>query len=332
MFDHQFLMDMAIKKAWEYQGLTYPNPAVGAVIVGKRGEILAINAHQQAGGAHAEVLAIRDAFCLLTQNFTIEKENNSDTLHRYLSKHHQNIFQNCSIYVTLEPCNHKGKTQACSQLLNTIGIKNIYIGQKDLSPKAMGGGAFLKKNKKNIIYMESIKAKILLEPFLEWSKSQFVFFKWAQHLNGSIEGSISSIESRILVHKLRAKIDLLLIGGNTVRIDRPILDTRLIKNIKNPDIMILTHTKIIDKTIPLFKVQKREVTITQKYSDIKIYPFVMIEGGSSLLATLKVKWLLVFISMQMQRGERHLTMLENYEIAYSRQIGEDLLVWMRKKS
>ena len=80
MLDHSFYMNLALTEAWKYQFLTYPNPAVGAVVLGDHGEILAIAAHQEAGFAHAEVLALQQAFISLTSDTNILKLNTSSDM------------------------------------------------------------------------------------------------------------------------------------------------------------------------------------------------------------------------------------------------------------
>ena len=118
-------MNLAISEAWKYQGLTYPNPAVGCTVVGEHGEILAVEAHHKAGEPHAEVNALKAAYYKLTQDDTILSLTSSFDIHNYLLKNHNNIFKNCSLYSTLEPCSHIGKTPACANLIAKLGIKNV---------------------------------------------------------------------------------------------------------------------------------------------------------------------------------------------------------------
>ena len=87
-----FLMGLAIEAAWKYQGLTYPNPAVGCVVTGPRGEILSIAAHQKAGKAHAEVLALKAAYTLLSGDKKIDSITDSAGLHSYLRENHNSFF------------------------------------------------------------------------------------------------------------------------------------------------------------------------------------------------------------------------------------------------
>ncbi len=101
-----FFMRLAIGEAWKYQGLTYPNPAVGAVVVSKEGAILSIAAHRMSGAPHAEVLALKNAYTVLTGDRVIEHCENARDIHHYLHVNAAEIFHGCRIYTTLEPCNH----------------------------------------------------------------------------------------------------------------------------------------------------------------------------------------------------------------------------------
>ena len=117
-------MQLAIDKAWEYQLLTYPNPAVGAVIV-REGKVLSIEAHKEAGKPHAEVLALKAAYLTEYPNSSLKDIDDSHIIHEYLTNNHNDFFKSCEIYVTLEPCNHIGKTPACAMLLESVGIKKV---------------------------------------------------------------------------------------------------------------------------------------------------------------------------------------------------------------
>ena len=100
---------MAIDAAWQFQGLTYPNPAVGCTIV-QNGVVIAVGAHSKAGAPHAEVMALKEAYLALSKDILIEPLTISADIHNYLLKHHNNLFNSCDIYTTLEPCSHVGKT------------------------------------------------------------------------------------------------------------------------------------------------------------------------------------------------------------------------------
>ena len=111
--DDNFYMKLAIDEAWKYQLLTYPNPAVGCVIV-KNGKLLAIEAHKEAGMPHAEVNALKEAFLKENPKSVLSTLKTSQEIHKFLIENHNGFFNDCEIFVTLEPCNHIGKTPACA--------------------------------------------------------------------------------------------------------------------------------------------------------------------------------------------------------------------------
>ncbi|MFT7004378.1 MAG: diaminohydroxyphosphoribosylaminopyrimidine deaminase, partial [Sulfurimonas sp.] len=113
LIDSSFFMNLALSEAWKFQGLTYPNPTVGCVIVGSNNQILSVEAHKRAGFAHAEVIALQSAYFKLTNDDSILNLTSSSDIHNFLLKNHNNYFQNTSLYTTLEPCSHIGKTPSC---------------------------------------------------------------------------------------------------------------------------------------------------------------------------------------------------------------------------
>lgn len=133
VIDDNFYMNLAISEAYKYQLLTYPNPAVGAVVISSCGKILSIKAHKKAGKPHAEVLALKEAYKILTNDFGIDNLTNSKDIHNYLIKNHNNCFNGCEIYTTLEPCSHVGKTPSCANLIKELKLKKVYIGSRDFN-------------------------------------------------------------------------------------------------------------------------------------------------------------------------------------------------------
>jgi diaminohydroxyphosphoribosylaminopyrimidine deaminase / 5-amino-6-(5-phosphoribosylamino)uracil reductase len=298
-------MQLAIKEAWKYQFLTYPNPAVGAVVV-KDGEILSVEAHKVAGAPHAEVLALKEAYLTKYPNSLLKDFNSSYRIHEFLILNHNNFFRDCEIYVTLEPCNHTGKTPACAMLLESVGIKKVYIGTLDPNKEASGG---LQRLQDAGIIVETGICKEqtdrLLEPFRIWQEKNFIFFKIAMREDGSVDGGyITTQDSLDIVHSIRTKLDLLVIGGETVRVDRPTLDTRFAKVQNPPNILIYSRqkgfqgNKAFDKTIKLFHVKNREVFIEDSLKKLDENKFIMVEGGYRLLDQLKytIDYLVVFVS------------------------------------
>lgn len=330
--DDNFFMKLAIDEAWKYQFLTYPNPAVGCVIVKGESEVLAIEAHKEAGQSHAEILALKTAYLKYHHNDLLKLKHSSEDIHEYLIKNHNDFFSDCTIYTTLEPCNHSGKTPSCAKLLAILKPKKVVISQKDLSNKAKGGIETL-MNAGIICKTDCLskEGEELLLPFLKWSSKTFVFYKMAQTLNGSIDGGyISSNQALAYVHTLRHKIDLLFIGGNTVRVDKPTLDARFIAG-DAPDVMIYSKNKIFDSNIPLFKVANRKVHITNSIFDILDYNFVMVEGGYNLLDKLKDKidYVMLLVNAKMKDGLNSSNIDIKFKIVHENYIGEDKIMILK---
>jgi diaminohydroxyphosphoribosylaminopyrimidine deaminase/5-amino-6-(5-phosphoribosylamino)uracil reductase len=293
MENGELIFDLILKEAWKYQFLTYPNPAVGAaVIVNNR---LFVSAHKKAGTPHAEINAIWKAFCAF---YDAPKLNDSFEIHQFLIKNHNNFFKNAEVFVTLEPCAHIGKTPSCANLLRHLKPKRVYIGWRDPIKSHSGGVEILKNAGIDVKILNDKRCFDLIEPFIKWSESKFIFFKLALSLNGVISGGYISSESSLnWVHKVRDKIDLLVIGGNTVRTDKPTLDSRRVKG-KAPDVLIYSKTKEFDKTIPLFNVKNRKVFIEDSLKGIDEYNFIMIEGGEGMYKEIKdlVDWKVFIIT------------------------------------
>ncbi|CZE47255.1 bifunctional diaminohydroxyphosphoribosylaminopyrimidine deaminase/5-amino-6-(5-phosphoribosylamino)uracil reductase RibD [Campylobacter geochelonis] len=227
----EFYMNLAINEAWKYQILTYPNPAVGCVIVDKFGKILAIKAHQKAGLAHAELSAVISAFEAKFKDTSLPK--NPSKAYEYILANHDGFLNGAKAFVTLEPCSHHGKTPPCANLLNKLGFSEVIIGSYDNTDAASGGGKLLQKNDVKVKFgILKERCDELLAPFLAWQSGNFSFLKLGMSLNGVVSGGvITGLGARVLVHKIRSVLPLLAIGGNTVRIDRPTLDSRLANGI-----------------------------------------------------------------------------------------------------
>ncbi len=202
-------MKMAIDLAKKGTGFTSPNPMVGAVVV-KNGEIVGKGWHKEYGGPHAEVNAIEDA--------GIQAKG-------------------ATIYVTLEPCNHTGKTPPCTRKIIDAGIINVVIAMKDPNPDVTGGGIkYLEEHHiKTSCGICETEAKKLNEIFIKYIKTKrpFVVLKCASTLDGRIATKtgdskwITCPESREFVHKLRQGLDAIMVGVDTVKKDNPSLTTRI---------------------------------------------------------------------------------------------------------
>jgi diaminohydroxyphosphoribosylaminopyrimidine deaminase/5-amino-6-(5-phosphoribosylamino)uracil reductase len=324
-----FFMELAFKEAFKYMLLTYPNPSVGAVVV-KDGKLLSVEAHQRAGTSHAEVLALIKAYESLTDKNINFDRFNANFAHNFILKN-RDIFRGCEIFVTLEPCSHTGKTPSCAMLLKELGLKRVIIGSLDPINSHSGGVEILKKRgievKSGVL---SKKCDILIEPFKIWQERSFVVFKLAQSSNGQIGcGYISSKSSLEYVHKIREVSTKLLIGGNTVRVDRPTLDCRF-TGAKAPNIYIYSKNDNFDREIPLFKVKDRVVEVGDNLDFLNQKGLILIEGGEGMLRAMAkyIDWLLIFQAPKLMANclSYNIDMrLEFLEV----QQKNDILIWSR---
>jgi diaminohydroxyphosphoribosylaminopyrimidine deaminase/5-amino-6-(5-phosphoribosylamino)uracil reductase len=321
-------MKEALKEAWKYQLRTYPNPAVGALLL-CNGEIVAVEAHQKAGTSHAEVLVFIRAYENISQEKIDFDRFNAKKAHEFLYALPKEFFSECILFVTLEPCSHVGQTPSCASLVAILKPKKVIVATLD--PITGHDGGIKRLSDKGIELEVGIcekEALALIEPFLIWQKRAFVLFKIAQTSNGKIGGGyLSSKESLTHVHQLRSVCTEMLIGGNTVRVDRPTLDCRFTGDIA-PNIIIYSKEDNFDRTIPLFSVKGREIEIS-KNLDFSKPSFILVEGGGGMLNVLKneIDWLLQY---QIPTLSRHAS---NYEIdfklsfIFQDKISVDLLLW-----
>ena len=223
-FIHRKWMIRAIRLASLGKGCTNPNPLVGAVILDKKGNLISEGFHQKAGMPHAEVMAFNN----------LKEDPYGGTL-----------------YVNLEPCCHKGRTPPCVDRIISSGIKKVFVSIKDPDLRVAGKGI-------RLLEKAGIEVNLGLceEEALELNKSfihrnlngtAYGVLKWAMSIDGRVglkNGEskwITSEKSRSLVHKLRADFDAIIIGGNTLRKDNPILTTRGLKKIE-PLRVVFTRT------------------------------------------------------------------------------------------
>ena len=202
-------MRMALKEARKGLGRTSPNPCVGAVIV-KGDRVIAKGYHKKAGEPHAEINALRKA----------GKEANGAT-----------------VYVTLEPCNHTGRTPPCSQALVAAGIKRVVVGMEDPNPLVDGRGlTFLIDQKIEVLSgVLTEECRGINRPFLKYISTSmpWVVMKAGISLDGRItyrkgkSGWMTGAESLRKVHQLRDTTDAIMVGIGTITIDNPSLTTRL---------------------------------------------------------------------------------------------------------
>ncbi|HHD72673.1 MAG TPA: bifunctional diaminohydroxyphosphoribosylaminopyrimidine deaminase/5-amino-6-(5-phosphoribosylamino)uracil reductase RibD [Epsilonproteobacteria bacterium] len=330
----QLCMQLAIDKAWEFQLLTYPNPAVGAVIT-HHGRIVAIEAHQKAGTSHAEVLALLSAYENISGEQIGFDRFDAQMAHDFLLRLPSHFFRYCTIYVTLEPCNHRGKTPSCASLLSVLKPKRVVVAQVDPIDAHSGGIDRLRIS--GVVVETGVKrvlAQHLIEPFLIWQKRAFVLFKLAQTSNGRIGGGyLSSKASLMHVHRLREACDRMVIGGNTVRVDRPTLDCRLTGG-KAPDITIYTREDTFDRNIPLFGVGGREVSIGNDLEYLCKPSFVLVEGGEGMLNAFseQTDWYLFYQTPKLSAHNLTYNIDKDLTFLHSGTKGIDMMIWSKAKN
>ncbi|MFM7667442.1 MAG: bifunctional diaminohydroxyphosphoribosylaminopyrimidine deaminase/5-amino-6-(5-phosphoribosylamino)uracil reductase RibD [Bacteroidota bacterium] len=274
-------------------GKVAPNPLVGCVIVHDN-IIIGEGYHQFYGGPHAEVNALKQV-------------ENPDLLKK------------ATVYVTLEPCSHFGKTPPCSELLIKSGVKNVVIGTRDSNPLVSGKG--IDKLKKagievieNVLENECRKINRRFFTFHEKSRP-YVILKWAQTSDGYLDKQRSSDEIGInwitepetqsLVHKWRSEEQAILVGRNTIMNDNPsltvrdfsgknpiriVIDSQLaisnIKNVFSDDAETLVFNRIKNEkigNIEWIKIQETNTYLILKELYKRGIQSVLVEGGSRTL-------------------------------------------------
>ncbi|OMC83502.1 bifunctional diaminohydroxyphosphoribosylaminopyrimidine deaminase/5-amino-6-(5-phosphoribosylamino)uracil reductase RibD [Viridibacillus sp. FSL H8-0123] len=246
----EYFMDLALKFATVGEDQTSPNPVVGAIIV-KEGAVVGFGAHLSAGSHHAEVHAL---------NMAGENAVGS------------------TMYVTLEPCNHYGKTPPCTMAILNAGIKKVVVATLDPNPKVAGTGVTKLKDagievEVGLCEAEAVKLNKAYFHFMK-QKLPFVTLKQAITLDGKIatvhgkNENITGKEVQEDVHRKRGQTDAILVGVGTVLTDDPLLTNRFTESKKQPIRIILdTHLRtpinakvITDQTTQTWIVVGLEVT------------------------------------------------------------------------
>ncbi len=223
--DHKY-MQRALELASQARGRTSPNPLVGAVIV-KDGRIIGEGYHQKAGTPHAEIHALKAA---------------------------GHEAWGASLYVSLEPCCHHGRTPPCTEAIIKAGIKRVVIAVLDPNPKVAGKGAeiLLEAGIETRVGVLEEAAVQLNEVFFKYIESgmPFVSIKTAMTLDGKIAASsgdskwVTGADARKYVHHLRNTYDAILVGIGTVLADNPHLNTRLDEEISRDPVRIVIDSNL----------------------------------------------------------------------------------------
>ena len=205
-------LQRALELAERGRGTTHPNPVVGAVLVDERA-IVGEGWHQRAGGPHAEVVALEAAG---------ERAHGS------------------TLYVTMEPCIHHGRTPPCVDAVLASGVRKVVAGCLDPGEKSGGGLERLRAEGIDVELVDAFEARVQNEAWRTWVTlgRPLVTYKAAATLDGrvTVPGSrwVTGEESRRLVHELRAAVDAVAVGMGTVREDDPRLDAREVETARQP--------------------------------------------------------------------------------------------------
>jgi diaminohydroxyphosphoribosylaminopyrimidine deaminase/5-amino-6-(5-phosphoribosylamino)uracil reductase len=208
--------ERALELAERGRGTTHPNPVVGAVLVAED-EVVGEGWHERAGGPHAEVVALEAA---------------------------GERARGATLYVTLEPCAHHGRTPPCADAIVAAGVARVVVGAPDPNPKTDGQGlARLREAGIDVELLDggpALRARRQNEAWRTWivARRPFVTYKAAVTLDGRVvvpeSRWVTGEESRRRVHELRAASDAVAVGMGTVRADSPRLDARDVEAERQP--------------------------------------------------------------------------------------------------
>jgi diaminohydroxyphosphoribosylaminopyrimidine deaminase / 5-amino-6-(5-phosphoribosylamino)uracil reductase len=268
-------MRSALNEAKKALGQTSPNPAVGAVlVVGNR--IVAKGHHRGAGHDHAEVECLR--------NFG------------------GSVPARATLYVTLEPCSTEGRTAPCTDAILKAGVRNVVVGAIDVNPRHSGKGIVQLRNA-GVSVRESVLADDcaqINEAFNKWivTGRPFVIAKCGMSLDGRLTRPagesrwITGVSARRHAHQLRARVDAILVGAETVRADNPLLTVRGVRSARQAWRVVLTRSGKLPRRAHLFSdrfssrtlvFQRKSLTDVLKDLGERGVTSVLIEGGGDVL-------------------------------------------------
>lgn len=276
-------MRRALQLAANGLGHVSPNPMVGAVIVAPDGRIIGEGWHRRFGGPHAEVNAARS-----------------------VSEADRHLLGASTIYVTLEPCSHYGKTPPCAKLLTDIGIGRVVVGAGDPNPKVSGRGIDMLREAGIPVEtgLMAEESRTLNKTFItsQTLRRPFVTLKWARSADGFMDAQrhpdepairFSNALSSQLVHRRRATHDAIAIGAGTAIADNPRLDVRLIDGKSPRPVIFDRHGLVTSEKCALLRDNSRNVlhitdgeplgTVLQRLFCDEGITSLLVEGGAGLL-------------------------------------------------
>jgi diaminohydroxyphosphoribosylaminopyrimidine deaminase/5-amino-6-(5-phosphoribosylamino)uracil reductase len=251
-------MRLALTEAEKGRGRTHPNPMVGAVVA-RGGRVISVGHHRKAGLPHAEVEALRAAGARA---------------------------RGADLFVTLEPCDHHGRTPPCSLAILEAGVKRVFYGTRDPNPKAKGGAKHLKRAGVEVAQLMREECDAANEQWIKFITTgmPWIVLKAAVTLDGKLATAsgdskwISSEASRKLVHRWRNQLDAVLVGSGTVRADDPRLTVRGIRGGRDPVRVVLGSARLRNGALNLqgpLRLVLRELARQGITS-------VLVEGGASV--------------------------------------------------
>jgi diaminohydroxyphosphoribosylaminopyrimidine deaminase/5-amino-6-(5-phosphoribosylamino)uracil reductase len=293
------MMAKALRLARRGEGLTSPNPMVGAVVFNRDG-VIATGFHDKAGNPHAEIVALRKA---------------------------GNRARGASLAVNLEPCCHHGRTGPCTEAIVAAGISEVIYAIDDPFDQVRGNGArYLRRHGVTVISgVLAAEAERLNEAYLTYVRTgrPFVVLKTAQSLDGRIATRtgesrwISCPEALAFAHRLRSRYDAVAVGAGTVRTDNPQLTVRLVKG-RNPLRVIVTSSTSLRPELGLFVHNQdgktivattREVIALGVYNSVTMWPVRKGPDGVDLKSLLEQAAKRGIISLLFEGGGRLATAL-----------------------
>lgn len=260
-----------------------PNPMVGAVIVATDGRVIGEGWHRRCGEGHAEVNAIASV-------------SDPDAL------------LDATMYVTLEPCSHYGKTPPCASLIIGRHIPRVVVGCLDPFEKVSGRGVAMLRDAGVEVVTGCLESECMAlnRVFMTAHRLRrpFITLKWAESADGYIDGHISTRLTSMLVHRMRARYDAILVGSGTELADRPGLDTRLFAG-RSPLRVIL------DRRGRTGRVTEGNTVVYSDYDSLldvlaDLYSrgvtSLLVEGGAQVLASFLESG--VWDTVRVERGTR----------------------------
>ena len=243
-------MELALRFAEKGKGKTSPNPMVGCIIV-KRNSIVGRGYHKKAGDIHAEIHALNEA---------------------------GKKAKNATMYVTLEPCSHWGKTPPCTEMIVEAGISEVIVSTLDANPLVSGYRELKFRGIKTKLGILEVESRRLNEVYFKYIKSwlPFVTVKAAISLDGKIATTTGSSKyitgraARKYVHQLRSEYDAVMVGVNTVIMDDPELNVRYVKGRDPIKIVVDSNLKIPLKSRVFLDPTKLIIATTKRSPKKKI--------------------------------------------------------------